>query len=557
MTNALVNEALRAGISALVAGVGWITEAGFWFRVLAFRWNQTLLARHYQLGPRAELERFNPELQGRLEKLYAEWERKGLLPQWVETSGSTKAPKRILYTRARVRERHWTFFESFARVLSRWGVFRRSFFVMASLAGADQGDRSLTSALLSGKKIPGRLICLQTPYRVQDPPEVRALAGRYGETALRLWLLAASQPGMLYATNPSTLAAFVDGLVSDWERARALCLDWVRDPEQFHPKVREAYQKIESLSSRRVLKWIAEQESISDPRAFFKKVLPKLQVISTWDGGYVAPYLEKVKASFEARFLPLYSMSTEVIETEPVVLLGGELGFLPISRGVVFEFIGEGWAEGSAEELKDANPLKPWELECGQEFVLVVSDPYGLKRYVTEDVFLCRRKVWGVPDLVFKRRQGLSYSFTGEKLTAEQVSLAIQEIRTSPRSAELWKSLGESVAPGFSVFPKSKPAPGYELIQIGGPILDPDSTHQLLQIFEAGLKAVNLEFAAKRESERLRQTTYQRLEPEAFARRVAPAKSAASWESQFKFLPLYPDAERSGQDYDKSGSCPL
>ena len=239
-------------------------------------------------------------------------------------------------------------------------------------------------------------------------------------------------------------------------------------------------------------------------------------------------------------------MSTEVVQTEPAVLSTGELGFFPISRGVVFEFL----PEPSSDLLGPETPqrlLKPWELKPGQEFVMVVSDPYGLKRYVTEDVFLCRRQVWGVPDLVFKRRQGLSYSFTGEKLTADQVSLAIQEIRTSPLSAELWNRLGVSVAPGFSVFPRCNPGPRYELIQIGGPILDPESTHQLVQIFEAGLKSVNLEFASKRESQRLGQTTYRRFEPEEFARSVAPPQSAESWESQFKFLPLYPHAGSRGE----------
>lgn len=86
-------------------------------------------------------------------------------------------------------------------------------------------------------------------------------------------------------------------------------------------------------------------------------------------------------------------------------------------------------ALSSATLACDSRVIKPTGLEPGKLYEMIVSDSYGLCRYHTGDLFLCRRKINSLPDLVFQRRRGLQYSFTGEKLTAEQVTLVFDRLR--------------------------------------------------------------------------------------------------------------------------------
>jgi hypothetical protein len=113
----------------------------------------------------------------------------------------------------------------------------------------------------------------------------------------------------------------------------------------------------------------------------------------------------------------MYSMSTETIETT-THFANNDVFFLPLAAGVLFEFIDE-----------HDHYLGPTELQPGKLYEMVVTDEYGLCRYHTSDLFLCRRKLGTLPDLVFVRRRGLEYSFTGEKLTAEQCSIVFEQLR--------------------------------------------------------------------------------------------------------------------------------
>src|SRR5262249_35498766 len=129
---------------------------------------------------------------------------------------------------------------------------------------------------------------------------------------------------------------------------------------------------------------------------------------------YVRPFLERARGFLPPeryRFIPMYSMSTETVETVGVAVGRDDVAFLPVVPGAVVEFL-------PRELPDDARALlEPGQLEIGREYTLVVSDAYGLLRYQTEDVFRCERRVRSLPDLRFVGRRGLAYSFTGEKVT--------------------------------------------------------------------------------------------------------------------------------------------
>lgn len=119
--------------------------------------------------------------------------------KFAVTSGSAGDPKRILYTSKRLRACKWVFVDMFARACRAFQIRRTSLYVFSSF----EPDDSLTSMLLDEADLPNYFATLQAPYRVQRHTAIRTLAAEYGATAVRLWIIAISNPGVLYSTNPS------------------------------------------------------------------------------------------------------------------------------------------------------------------------------------------------------------------------------------------------------------------------------------------------------------------------------------------------------------------
>lgn len=206
----------------------------------------------------------------------------------------------------------------------------------------------------------------------------------------------------------------------------------------------------------------------------------------------------------------MYSMSTETIETE-TVFRNGETYFLPLASRVVYEFEADG-------NLLTADQLKP-----GKDYALVISDPFGLRRYQTEDLFHCRRTLNGLPDLIFLRRRGLEYSFTGEKVTAEQLTTVFAQLRIQHPELE-----------GFlTCVPSLSPLPHYKLVFISERKLTSQSV--LASECDNLLANLNREYKSKRANGTLGPITFVQTTSADFAKHFA----APAWETQFKFLPLY------------------
>lgn len=412
----------------------------------------------------------------------------------ASTSGSTGRAKEVPYPARRIRAAKWAYVDAYCRMVRGLGLSRSTLYVFRALASTD--ETSLTSLMMAERGDPPRLSLLQAPYRLHHTQAFAALAQRYGPTATRAVVLAAADPAVLYATNPSTLAAFFDRLTELWPAVRELAaappalLDRVRSPG--------AAQRLRLLA-----------EAAEPPPT--ERWLPGLQAWSTWDGGYVAPYLRRLRQgplpTERFRHVPMYSMSTEAIETLPVYAGGTLQGFLPVAPGVLYEL-----------KPVDGGALRrPWEAEPGAEYVLIVSDVWGLRRYDTADVFVCRALVDGLPDLRFVRRQGLAWSFTGEKLTGEHARLAVER-------------LGAQVPITLIPSAPAEVSPHYRAVSATG--LAPADLDRL----DEALGDLNGEYADKRRSGRLGPLRSGVLSIDELAR----AASGESWETQSKVLPLLP-----------------
>lgn len=439
------------------------------------------------------------------------------------TSGTSGSPRAVAYPPGRVARVRRVFIEAMARLIAAEGIRRTGFYAF----GAFDSDRSLGSLLTAEAGIPSRLALLQAPYRAHAASSLRALAGEYGVPAARLLVLAVSNPGILYATNPSTLSVFFDDLEADWERvrslARAVAADRPRPGTPAGPLLRKVAAP--GLFDR------LERVAASPDPLPITDWAPAVSHLVCWSSGAAAPFLEAVDRHLPPprfRRWPMFSMSTETLETVPEYR-DGDRALLPAAPGVFYEFLD---AEGPETE---AALLLPAALQPGRDYEMVVSHEFGLRRYRTGDLFRVERRFHGHPDLCFRRRRGVSWSFTGEKLTAAQVDAALERILADEAEtrARFWLAL----------FPEERgrgAVPGYLLAAVPraggrGPALPGGLAARL----DEALSTLNLEYRAKRESGRLAPVRLAAVERAEFVRRAAGG-GAASLDSQFKFASFYP-----------------
>ncbi|HWN11170.1 MAG TPA: GH3 auxin-responsive promoter family protein [Pyrinomonadaceae bacterium] len=516
----VINDFLRGLIAAAIRSLGLLLTILQTVRMKNFFRNQKRLARRYEINSDTPILTFGPELEGSIERAAA---KAGQGSRFAWTSGSTAKPKGILYTKRRLRGVKLAYVNFFARCSWSLKHKRTSLYLFSALSK----DDSLTTMLLEEPGLPPYLASLQAPYRVHRHPAIQSLASEYGATAVRLWILAISNPGILYSTNPSTLSTFLDELTTDWPRSAQLICNWWSKPAVFDPGVHKIAKHLKSRGSDARLKRIAA----SDSPLPLQVCAPAVHAYLCWTGGYVKPFLDRLAKYLPAdryNLIPLYSMSTETLETEGH-FVDNKPAFLPLAQHVLYEFIEEGAADNPQ------NLLTADQLCTGKTYAMVVSDAYGLRRYQTGDVFLCRRFVAGLPDLSFLRRRDLEYSFTGEKITSEQLIAVFQKLRSE------YPQLGsERFLTCVPSLPDGETRPHYKIVLVKSDVKDLGlPVDELATRCNQLLSEMNREYESKYQSGRLGPAKFILISQRDLIERLAGAAKSKTWESQFKFLPLY------------------
>ena len=296
-----VNDAFRFVIASAIRQIGVLLELWQRLRMLRFKTNQRRLRCKYRIHTDTPVVSYGPRV---VESIRHATARAGRDARFAMTSGSTGEPKRILYTAARLRALKFTFSDMFARACHAYRLRRTSLYVFSSF----QRDASLTSMLLSEPKLPPYLSTLQAPYRVQQHPAIQALVAQYGSAAVRLWILTIANPGVLYATNPSTISTFFDQLKRDWTTCSKLARDWFSDPHLFDNTVRRIARRLDSRGSAERFLLVATSANPIPLEQF----APAVQAYMCWTGGYVKPFLDRLANHLpQTRYhlIPMYSMS--------------------------------------------------------------------------------------------------------------------------------------------------------------------------------------------------------------------------------------------------------
>ena len=490
-----INDLLRFLIDYAIKTLALIFRILLFIRLKTYFMNQAWLRHKYRIDGSTPIRGFDEEILASIELRFGKI---GPSAVYAQTSGSTNHPKKIAYDRKRLRRTRIVFIDAFFRYLALLPN-NRTLFIFSPF----ESDESLTGLLMQETGLPSYVSGLQAPHRVQNHPAIQALAKLYGDTAVRLWLLTIANPGVIYATNPSTIALFLNEIHEKWEASSALIKDYVNNPHQFSEMLNKIHCRIASIGSNERPKRIA---SSTGPLSQ-NELLPGLHGFACWDGGYVRPFIQQIRKylpSQQYKHYPMYSMSTEAIETI-MKQNGDHTFFLPMAPGVFYEFIDE-----HKEDLP-VNVLNPDQLTPGHLYSMVVSDAYGLKRYQTEDLFECVGIVSGIPDLRFVRRRNLSYSFTGEKLTAEQLSLAFADVESF--FPELWK-IGFLTC--FPTMVPHQPTPSYRVVFVYNNANLPKNIANIASHVQERLKHYNHEFKSKIESRRLGEVTFESIQSAIF-----------------------------------------
>jgi hypothetical protein len=192
-----------------------------------------------------------------------------------------------LYTTRRLRACKWIFSDMFVRACRAFQIKRTSLYVFSSF----EPDDSLTSLLLDEVDLPNYFTTLQAPYRVQRHPAMRALAAEYGATAVRLWIITISNPGVLYSTNPSTISTFFNDVSHNWRESTRLIREWCKDSTRFNSNIHQIARRLASAGSNKRLQAIATSNKPLSVAVW----APSLEAYISCTGGYVKPFLDQLQ----------------------------------------------------------------------------------------------------------------------------------------------------------------------------------------------------------------------------------------------------------------------
>jgi hypothetical protein len=196
----------------------------------------------------------------------------------------------------------------------------------------------------------------------------------------------------------------------------------------------------------------------------------------------------------------------------------GSAGILAIDANF-YEFIPEA-------EIGRTNPttLTCAELDEGANYYIVLTTPGGLYRYDINDVVRVTGFYNETPLIEFVRKGRDVTNITGEKLHVNQVIQAMEQAQsTAGFAAQSYRA--------FADVEKSRYA---FLIELDGEAPSRDILSCLLNELDTRLRQLNIEYAQKRESRRLRPPVLWIMKPGWFERKAGSILKHTARDVQFK-----------------------
>jgi hypothetical protein len=417
---------------------------------------------------------------------------------FLKTSGSSGSPKLIPTTR------HWRNVYRGRGLYAQWGLYFESI-------GFDQARGAAVLDLSWERSSPSGSVGAHPSFSISQRPaavsSVDWLPPWYDESWFqevggedyrsglyrKLRLLAGADVRIIVALNPSKVVGLAEILS---ERAGDLIADLRNGTLDGKPCFgggdRELAGRLDAL--RRTNHGVLR---LSD-------LWPELSLIVSWNSASAAlyrPWLEEATPGIAK--LPFSATGTEGIVTIPV---DGHASAGPLAVNLgLYEFVPVDDRDDEADLEPDVETLDYREVEIGKTYNVVMSQANGLYRYDLRDRYTVVDRVGGVPRLDFVGRTGFGSSFTGEKLTEEDVYHAVR-LALGPE----WRT-----RPMFSCIPVWATPPGYTLA-IEWPETRALPVDRFAERVETELQKLNIEYAEKRRTYRITPVRVLRVRPGTF-----------------------------------------
>jgi GH3 auxin-responsive promoter len=333
---------------------------------------------------------------------------------------------------------------------------------------------------------------------------------------------------LLMALNPSTLLLLlrkmnlsIDDLVADVARGGLAGDVPVSD------EIRRHFDQTYRGNPKRAEQLSALLRKSRPPTA--REIWPSLKLVVSWRSPMQAPYLNLLEPYLGSPPQRDYLlMASEGIIAIPIE--DGNSGGVLATHIHFYEFIAEEDADSPAPPVLLAS-----DLEVGRNYVVLLSTSAGLYRYNIGDVVRVRGMQERTPIVEFLHRSGATCSLTGEKLTEQQVIQAMNAVS---------RRYGIALE-GFTLHPAAQGFPHYVLLVEAAGAGEATLPATLPAAFEHELYERNIEYRAKRHSQRLGPLELRVAAPGAYyewrRRRIA----AGANDAQIKPVHLTRDAQFS------------
>ena len=254
---------------------------------------------------------------------------------------------------------------------------------------------------------------------------------------------------------------------------------------------------------------------------------PDLSLLSCWKGGNMPLYLRKLPDYFgDVPVRDLGYMASEGRGATPLVNSGSG-GALNITSHF-FEFVRE-----EDRDRPDAEFLTAEQLESDREYYIYFTTSSGLYRYDINDLIRVVDFYRRTPVIQFVRKgQGIS-SITGEKLTESQVTAALMRVVEA-------NAFGVQ---HFTACVEWGEPPHYAMYAELEDSMDTRRSQRFLEEMDRSLSALNAEYEAKRESQRLGPPVLKRVEPGSYAQLRQRRVAAGASDAQVKIPQLSTDMQ--------------
>jgi hypothetical protein len=372
---------------------------------------------------------------------------------------------------------------------------------ITSPAAEKYTDRGVPCGSISGLMAQMQPPVVKRCYAV--PPEVSSISETQRKLYVTMRISVTQDVSFLTTPNPSTILQ----LVQTADASREAIIRDVADGtcngiETLDGAIRDAvgpYVKKDRACARR-LESIANKSGHLYPKDYW----PKLGLIGCWKGGPLKIYTDKFGRFFggiPVRDLGL--MSSECRMTIPMQD-EGSAGPLDIENNF-FEFIPE-------EEMEEPFPetVLPKGLEIGKKYFIIVTTASGLYRYNISDVVEVTGFFHDNPVVRFINKGSHISNITGEKISEYQVVSAMERVK---------KALGLEIE-SFSLALCIDETPYYSLLIERDKIEGEEAARTIITEFDKQLGFLNIEYAKKRDSNRLKPVSLRIIPENSFDHRL-------------------------------------